>query len=490
VSSYNSAYDQINAWQFLVLAVAAVVGLGNLWGFPFLGGQYGGLIYIAFYLIFLLLLAAPLLLVVILFGRRGHFSPITALQNLVLEQGSCWQWQLVGWFGTFASVVILSYYSVFSAEVLAYIFRAATGMFTAQTLDGINSIHRDLQGDPERLLAWHTLFITLCVIIASQGIQRGIARVVTIVAPVFIFCLLVFFLFSLFSAGFETSLQYLFVADMDKFLYVTLEDGELLLDFNGQPQLTLVGVVQALEAAFYSVALACFALMAYATHLPRKTCVVQSVFAVLAINFVVGILFAVAVLSFIFGSDMSVSNGTRLAFETLPVVLGGMQGGAFLATLFYLLLSIAALTTALALLEPAIAWLVESRNMSRVNASVWTGGVVWILGLLTIFSLAGYSLADMLPGLTDWLRPDKLATQENQAELTAFNLLDMVAAKWILPLVGFFLLVYAGWRMDPESLRQELDIRHTHILNAGFWVIRYIAPVLVFFVFLHSIQVI
>jgi len=489
VSSYNNVFQKLSRWRFFLVSAAAVIGLGNIWGFPYVVGHYGGTAFLLVYAVFLLLIAVPVLLVVILLGRRSHLNPIDTVRNLVLEQGRSRHWGLLGWGGTIAGLAILSYYSVFAGESMAYVFRAASGLFTAQTLDGVASIHQSFQGNPESLLAWHTIFMVLTMIIVSRGVHDGIASSVAILAPIFVLCLVALLSVAVLSDGFDRGVDFLFHTDVAQLFYRMNSSGVYLLDLQGQRQLRFDGILQALESAFYTVSLGMMALMAYSTSLPRKSCVVQTVFGVVLADLLVGLIAGLVVTSFIFGGEMPMHVGTLLAFESLPITFGDMAGGDFVGMLFYLLLMIAALTTSVALAEPAVIWLMENRAFTRVQACVWIGIVVWLLGVFTVFSLTGVSLADLLPALADWFGGDELAGDTAPRVLTAFHLLDVVAAKWLLPLVALFLVLFAGWGMDPESLKQEVEIRYHGVLRPGFWLIRYLTPALLFVVFLRAVGV-
>ena len=480
---------RITRWNFVLLSSVAVIGLGDIWAFPFLVGQYGGG-FLVFYMLFLFLLSMPIMVVVILLGRRGHLSPINTMKTLALEQGANSAWHYVAWLGTIAGAIILSYYSVFAGETLAYFFRAASGIFTAQTSDGIQSIHNDFRTNSESLLAWHTILIVSVCIIISRGCRSGVLFFNKLILPLFFVAVFILVLAAFYSSGTESSRLYLFSLDWHRFFYPPDDQALNLINTTIEPSFSLTGVYKAIESAFYTMALGMLATMAYASFLEQKGCVIRSAVFVVIIDFVVSIIIGWAIMSLVFANNMSESSGTELAFEVMPFIFGSMEYGRILASLFYVVLFLAAFTTMIALAEPLILWLTERYSLSRARASVWSGVFIWLMGLLSIFSITGVSLDEMLPGLTQWLGTDKLTGSGEHVSLTAFQLLDLIAVKWMLPLTAFFLLIFAGWKMDGDSLRLELDVNDRLALSAGVWMIRYLAPLLLLVVLLRSANII
>lgn len=483
----NPAEFSITRWNFVLLACFAVIGLGDVWGFPYQVGQYGGGAFLVFYLFFLLLMSMPILVVFVLLGRRGSLSPISTMKTLALEQGTYARWSYVAWIGTIAGAIILSYYSVFAGETLAYVFRAASGVFESQTSDGIQSIHNAFRTSVESLLAWHTILMVIVGIIVSRGCRSGVLLFNKLLLPVFSLSIIILVFTAAFSGGAQSSMQYLFTLDWHGFFYSTDNSTLNLISTTIEPEFSLAGVYKAIESAFYTIALGMLAVMAYASYLNQKGCVIRTAVVVVMLDFLVSLLFGWATLSLVYASNMTEASGTELAFEVMPFIFGSMTSGSALATLYYLVLFLAAITTMVALVEPLVLWLTERFSFSRVRASVWSGTLIWLLGILSIFSVAGVSIEEMLPELTEWLGADKLGNYKEGITVTAFQILDFLAVKWLLPLTALFLIIFAGWKMDADSLRLELDVHDRLTLRIVVWMIRYLAPLLVLVVLLHSV---
>src|SRR5690625_1472781 len=152
----------------------AAIGLGNVWRFPYLVGANGGAAFVLIYLLCLAVVGLPLLVAEIVLGRRGRRNPVTAMSLLAVEEGATPYWQAVGWLMLICGAIVLSIYSVVGGWTLAYVFRAAGGNFI--DLDPLRAavLFQDLVRDPERLLAWHTIFMAVTVVLVARGVRDGL----------------------------------------------------------------------------------------------------------------------------------------------------------------------------------------------------------------------------------------------------------------------------------------------------------------------------
>ncbi len=176
------------------------------------------------------------------------------------------------------------------------------------------------------------------------------------------------------------------------------------------------------------------------------------------------ILAGLAIFPLVFANEMSPGAGPSLIFETLPIAFGHMENGAFFGAMFFLLLVFAALSSAISLVEPVVTWLVENFEIKRLNACIWVGILVWLLGLLSLFS---FNL------LKDWTWLD----------MTAFELLDYLTANIMLPLGGMLIAIFAGWIMSQRSTQEELGIKSNLIYHEWRFLVRYVTPIAIFVVF-------
>ena len=172
---------------FFLAATGSAVGLGNIWKFPYITGQNGGGAFVLTYLVFIAIIGVPIMMSEIMIGRSGRQSPYNSLLSLAADEGRTPRWAWLGGAGAIAGFLILSYYSVVGGEVMAYIFRTASGMFTNQSSDGVQTIYENFLSRPESLLAWHTIFIVMTMIVVARGVRLGLEKAVLILMPLLVF---------------------------------------------------------------------------------------------------------------------------------------------------------------------------------------------------------------------------------------------------------------------------------------------------------------
>ncbi|MET0051059.1 MAG: sodium-dependent transporter [Candidatus Thiodiazotropha sp.] len=450
---------------FILAATGSAVGLGNIWKFPYITGENGGGAFVVIYLLCIAVVGIPVMMAEVMLGRRGRQSPINTMTMLSEEEQASKAWSLVGWSGVVAGLLILSYYSVIAGWALAYVIRAGGGAFNGMDAGGIEGLFNHLVGDPERLLAWHTLFMLMTMFVVAKGVKAGLEKAVTYLMPALFVLLIVLVGYAVNTGHFKEGFDFLFTPDFGKLLYsCRVVEGLEQCELSGSPILTALG------HAFFTLSLGMGAIMVYGSYMPKKASISGSVMLITFLDTLVALVAGMAIFPIVFANGLEPAAGPGLIFQTLPIAFGAMPGGQFFGTLFFLLLVFAAWSSAISLIEPAVAWLVENREMTRVRASAWLGGTTWVLGLGTIFSF------NLGSDLKTW---DK----------TFFDLLDYLTANILLPLGGLLIAVFAGWVMKQASSRDEFAMRDW-IYRLWWVLIRYISPIAVVVVFLHAIGIV
>jgi NSS family neurotransmitter:Na+ symporter len=452
-------------WAFILAATGSAVGLGNIWKFPYIAGENGGGAFVLVYLLCIAVIGIPIMMAEVMLGRRGRRSPINTMRFLAQEEGRSPYWQLMGWGGLLAGTFILSFYSVIAGWAMAYFFRNASGTFGGLTADGVGSIFSSLIGDPERLIAWHTIFMVMTTVVVARGVRGGLEKAVRFLMPALFVLLLVMVGYAInaeYASGlehadgsspFSAGLRFLFNADFSK--------------ISGN------GVLVALGHAFFTLSLGMGAIMVYGSYLPKNISIAKTSITIAVMDTLVALLAGMAIFPIVFANGLEAASGPGLIFNTLPIVFGHMPGGAFFGSLFFLLLTFAAWTSAISLIEPIVAWLVENRGHTRIYAATASGLVVWLLGIGSVFSFNIWS------------------GEEHQIfGKTFFDLLDYLTANIMLPLGGLLIAIFAGWQVKRASCVDELAIGQESAFNLWYTVIRYISPVAVVLVFLKAIGVI
>ena len=217
ISKRSSVHGQWSSrWVFILAATGSAVGLGNIWRFPYLVGENGGGAFVLVYLICVVLVGVPIMMAEILLGRRGRQSPINTMSILAAEEGLSRYWQLIGWMGVIAGFIILSYYSVIAGWTLAYVFRTGAGAFVGADGEFSKNMFTELVSDPEKLLAWHTIFIVMSVVIVSRGVKSGLEIAVKFLMPALLILLFVMVGYAMSTEKFIEGITYLFVPDFER----------------------------------------------------------------------------------------------------------------------------------------------------------------------------------------------------------------------------------------------------------------------------------
>lgn len=440
-----------NRLAFILAAAGSAVGLGNVWRFPYTAGEYGGGAFVLVYLLCVAAIGIPIMMAEILLGRRGRQSPINTMRTLALAEGKTPAWSLLGWMGILAGFMILSFYSVIAGWTLAYVVRAAGGAFTGIDAAGSQALFAGLTGDGERLLAWHTIFMVLCVLVVARGVASGLEKAVKWMMPALFLLLLVMVVYGAQTGDLGAAVRYLFEPDFGK---LGSHAGEAILSAMGQ--------------AFFSLSLGMGAIMIYGSYLKSDASIMHNTVIIALLDTVVAMFAGLAIFPIVFAHGLEPGSGPGLVFITLPIAFGEMPGGGFFGGLFFLLLVFAAWTSGISLLEPVVAWLVENRGFSRVRAAVLAGGAVWLLGIACLLSLnrwSGYTLFGK--GVLD--------------------LFDYVTANILLPLGGILIAVFAGWVLPRRVTQEELGMRDGVGYRIWRFLVRYVSPVAVALVLLNAL---
>jgi NSS family neurotransmitter:Na+ symporter len=441
-------------WAFVLAATGSAVGLGNIWKFPYMAGESGGGAFVLVYLGCIAVIGIPIMMSEIMLGRRGRQSPINTMYTLAIESGHSPQWKWLGVMGVVAGFIILSYYSVIAGWAIAYVPRAATGTFTGLTVDGVTNIFGSFTTDWERMMGWHTLFMAITIFVVARGVQSGLEQAVKYLMPALFILLIVLLGYAMNTDTFAKGVEFMFRLDFHK--------------------LTWGIILSAMGQAFFTLSLGMGAIMVYGSYLPRDASIAGTTVTIAAADTLVAILAGMAIFPIVFANGLEPDSGPSLIFITLPMAFGHMPGGALFGTLFFLLLTFAALTSSISLMEPAVTWLVENVGMKRMTATLLVGLLIWMLGIATVFSFIPDS-------------PLKFSFElaGTQYDSGVFNILDIATANFMLPLGGFFIAVFAAWFMSRDASRDELNLGEAWAYQTWRFLVRYVAPILVFLVFLN-----
>lgn len=432
---------------FVLAVTGSAVGLGNIWKFPYVVGQNGGGAFVLVYLACVAIIGMPVMMSEILMGRRGRRNPIATMALLGAEEGKSRNWRLVGAMGVLAGILILSFYSVIGGWTLSYVINSVTGMFSNATAGEVTAIRDRFVGSWQTVSLFHTVFMALTIFVVARGVERGLEQAVRFMVPALLLLMLALLGYSINSGFFGEGLAFLFTPDFDK--------------------LTWDSVLAAMGQAFFTLSIGMGAVMAYGAYLPEETSIIGASATVAVADTMIAILAGLVIFPLVFANGLDPADGPGLVFITLPLAFGHMPGGVFFSTIFFVLLSFAAWTSAISLMEPAVAWVVEHFNRTRAQAAVMIGLMIWTVGFGTVLSF------NVLSEFKFWRG-------------TIFDNLDHLTINIMLPLGGVLIVVFAGWVMCRNSSADELGGAGTFY---KLWRVlaRYVAPVGILFVFLKSV---
>ena len=433
---------------FILAVAGSAVGLGNIWRFPYTVGEYGGGAFVLVYLACVFIVGLPIMMSEILLGRRGRRNPVATMRLVGEEETGTTAWRWVGILGVATGFLILSYYSVIAGWALAYIFEGGSGVFIGADAEAVGGIFSGHISNPMITGLWHTLFMGLTIFVVALGVEGGLERAVRVLMPALIILMLCLLVYGMVKGNFAEGVEFMFAPRFE--------------------DLTAEGILAALGQAFFTLSVGMGAIMAYGAYLPSEESIGRTAIAVVLADTGIAILAGLVIFPIVFANGISPGEGPGLVFQSLPLAFGQMEAGVIVAVVFFVLLTFAAWTSAISLMEPAVTFFIEQLGFARKAAAVIVGGIIWALGLLTVMSFGPWSDMDYFQG-------------------TIFDNLDYLATNILLPLGGFAIVVFAGWFMAQNSSADELDPTAGWLYQ--FWRLsaRYVAPIAIIFVMLHAV---
>ncbi len=425
---------------FLMASIGFAVGLGNIWRFPYMTGENGGGAFVLVYLLCAVAIGIPILMAEVMIGRRGKMSPPGSMRTVAEKEGAGRGWGFAGGMNLLAAFTIQITYCVVAGWVLTYLWKAITTGFAGA--DGVSAelAFGAVAGDVGGMLFWTALVLAITGYIVYRGVQNGIEKAVTMLMPTLFVLLVVLVVYNMFAGGFSQAVDYLFAADFSK--------------INGDVWLAAIG------QAFFSVGVAMAGMMTFGAYLPKDISISRSVVIIVVADTLVALLAGFAIFPAVFAHGLDPEGGPGLIFKTLPVAFAQMPGGHIVSILFFLLLSVAAITSMVGLMEPLISWAEEHKGMPRHKSAVL---FTLITAVISVLSILAYS------GIMDW----QLAGRHFA------DLMDYVSSQLLLPLGGLVIAVFGGWFVSKQSSRDELNIRNTIVYEAWHFFIRFLVPVAV-----------
>ena len=436
-----SAPAVLPSWKrrgtFLLAATGSAFGLGNIWKLPYITGLYGGGAFVLVFLGCILFVGIPIMMAETLLGRLGRANPITTMATLGKQAGRRGRWIWLGAMGVIGGLLIMMFYSVVAGWVLAFVVKTAGGELRGLDPVAIAGRFDQLKVDLPTQVLFHSLFVVLTGGIVAGGVTRGIGRAVEILMPVLFIFILLLLGYSMASADFAAGLRFMFTPNFSKL------SGE--------------AVLVAMGHAFFSLSLGMGAIMAYGAYMPSEASIGKTITAVALLDTLFGLMMGLCIFPLMFSNNLNPASGPSLLFKSLPIAFSAMPFGQLMGTVFFTLVVLAALTSSISLIEPGVAWLSEKKPLNRKTATLILSVVAWCGGMASIF----------------WD--------------SVFNFLDALTSRYLLPLGGLAIAIFAGWVMDKYWVERAIALEKSGLFTLWRSTLRYVSPVCITLIFLHSL---
>ncbi len=439
---------------FVLAALGSAIGLANILKFPYLVGAYGGAAFILVYLLCLFLVGFPVLVAEVLIGRTTQTSPAGALQKI--GKGRHWGW--AGRMIVLTGFIVSAFYSSLAGWMLGYLLEAVRGNVTnfADAAEA-KAFFDSLVSSPAWGLSFHFLFMLLGVLILYTGVRDGIERYCKWLMPMLFVVLALIVAKGLTLPGAGEGLVFLFKPDWS--------------------QITPAAILIALGQSFFTVSVGQGTMITYGSYLDKKSSVVGLCLPIALADTLISIMAAVAVFTIVFSAGMEPNSGFGLIFQTLPVVFSSLPGGYFGALFFFLLVSIAAITSQISAMEPVIAYLMDEKGWARKTAVGACATGAFLVGIPCALS-------------------SNLLSDVSLFGMTILDLFDFIATSILIPLGGLIATLLVGWRWGFGKAYASLQDGAGDILRNQRWVkwyfrvtLQFGAPVLIVLVFLSALGI-
>lgn len=433
---------------FVLASVGGAIGLGNVWKFPYTVGKYGGAAFLIVYLIALFLIGIPILMTEFAIGRKTKLNYTGALKQLLPGK----KWYMFGIVGVIVLIIVLSFYFGVAGWTLAYFFKSILGSYAGASPGEVGAQFGNFLNSPFELFFWQFAMVFLTGLIVIKGIKGGIEKVSKILLPL-LFVMIV-------GLGIKS---------------ITLEGASAGLDFYLNPDfsaLTAEAVLSAIGQAFFTLGVGAGNLVIYGSYLDNKNTIGSNTVMVSLGDTLAAVLMGFIIFPAVFAFSIEPSMGPPLVFITLPTIFAQMNFGMFFATIFFLSLFFACLTSTICILEAIVGYVVDEWKWERKSAVIKISAFIFTLGLFQMMSFGPW--ADF-----------KIFGK------TIFEFSDYLVTNILLPGGGLFIAILAGYILKTSDLIEEINIGEGFKVNNYYKItVKYIAPILVTIVYLQLLGII
>jgi len=435
---------------FILAAAGSAVGLGNIWKFPYIAGEYGGGAFVLIYLFTVLLIGFSVMIAEMLIGYLGRKDTVTSFEELAPKNKNLWK---LGGFQSLAGLFIMIFYSVVIGWIFNYIVTSIT-MLPANVKEAEVTFNAMLHSDFLTQLTYHTIAFVWITYILTKGIKGGIEKMNFILMPALMIILSGMFIYAMTLDTFSQAVSFMFSPDWSK--------------INSNAFVVAVG------HAFFTLSLGMGAIMTYSASMEKNSSLVINAFWVVFLDTIIAIVAGLMLFTFLYQYGSAPAQGPGLVFISLPAAFYemGILGNIF-AVLFFIALAFAGLTSSVSLVEPMVQYFIDRFSWSRLKASITMGLFFWFFGIFAILSnIDGYKEFLIWGGKSffDWV--------------------DYVTAAIMLPMGGLIMAVFVGFIMEKSKVESVMRPQLKWAFDAWYFSLRYITPIAMFVVILSLMGII
>lgn len=446
MSKQNTSFWTSNL-GFALACIGAAVGLGNIWKFPYMTGTQGGGAFVFIYLLTIFAIAIPIAAAELLIGRKGCSDASTSVRLIAEENNRPPALAAIGGIGVLASFVLLTFYAVIAGWVSAYIWRALSGQIAGLEPASAGAMFGDLLAAPGEMIAHQVLFLLLIGLILVRQLSAGLERANLILMPSLIGMLILIAIYGALAGDMAAALAYLFTPDFSK--------------------ITPEVIQSAVGHGFFSVGVGSAILITFGGYLNKSINIGKAAILIGLADTAIALLAGIGIFAIVFGQSLDPAAGPGLIFTTLPLAFAQMTGGTILAIVFFVLVYLAALTSAMSLGEVIIRWAENKFGWSRHRAAIVALGATFLIGLTTVFSF-------------------NIWAEVKIAGRTLFDAKDYIVTAYLMPLGGLGAIMFAGWLMPVASLQATFG-GDGLLFKCWLWSARILAPLGVLWVFVAGL---
>lgn len=440
--SFTSNFGAIAA------AAGSAIGLGNIWRFPYTVGANGGGAFLLLYIIFVFLIGVPIMMSEFVIGRRSGQNAVGAFRTLSPKHKG---WVTVGFLGVLTTFLIYSFYSTVTGWTLNYVILSCNGGLVGKSPAEVSQTFAEFSSGSFWPILYQIIFMLLTIGVICMGVQKGIEKSSKILMPVLFVLMIVLCVRAVTLPGAGKGIEFLFKPDFSK--------------------INANAVLSALGQAMFSLSIGLGVLITYGAYIRKDDNLFSSSVIIASADTMIAVLSGIAIFPAVFAFGMNPASGPSLVYETLPNVFNSMPGGIIFDITFFVLLSIAALTSTISMLEAIVAFVMQEFKTKRWVASLVVSGLCLGLGILCTLSFG--PLKDV-----------------QICGTTIFGFLDMLTATYMLPIGALLTVIFLGWFLPKAEVEEELT--NGGKIKAGFFktyyfTVRYIAPIALIIVLISSI---